>query len=489
MCKRIVQQGVNLEAGYQDCYGCTPLLYSLRLQQPAIAEYLVLEGAAPGGIICHNFNPEGHSVFHIATKFNYLELLRILLERHPNQYLHLTDAIHPFHVTIFYYATKCISLLISHAAKGRSLSMAHEFSMRLTSLTEGTSTSAASPQYAQGYACHLANLRVGISDSILDPLILSNDTSFILAIKVPNHEIVRLVLEAGGLIDEGDLNHGTPLHHAASLGDGEIVELLLKRGANPQVRDRWLRTPAMLAFSGGHLQALQALSRGGADLQILDMVGANALYYAVRGERTDALLYLMATMSGYDLAQKDLRGKSVLNLAFGLGGHDLQVLLLNLAPSPRAYCPGEFNIWTNTMENTSMTAGVMRMLLRRVPQELLPTLLTHRTRFRGTPLYAACSQLSMPLQSAIISLLLDVGAELDTEGGDYGTPLMGACVSGRLQAVKLLVWKGAKILYRNEHGQTFSALRAAKHFPEIVRWLLVGRHIGGPGLLTHGGIE
>ena len=66
--------------------------------------------------------------------------------------------------------------------------------------------------------------------------------------------------------------------------------------------------------------------------------------------------------------------------------------------------------------------------------------------FGGTPLYTAYTRTSMPLQSTTIRLLLDTGAELENEGGDYGTPLTGACAAGRLQAVKLLARKGGKML-------------------------------------------
>ena len=124
MCKRIVQQGVDLDAGYRNCDGCTPLLYSLHSRQPAIAEYLALEGAAPAGKICHHLNPSGRSAFHLAATFNYLELLRILLERHFNQYLHLTDPVHPFHLAISFQATECVSLMMNYIGKGRSSSKA-----------------------------------------------------------------------------------------------------------------------------------------------------------------------------------------------------------------------------------------------------------------------------------------------------------------------------------------------------------------------------
>ena len=252
MCKEIVQQGVNLNAQYQDCNGCTTLLYSLRQYQPAIAEYLALEGAAPAGKICHHFNPWGYSVFHLVASFNYFKLLRILLERHPNQYLHLTDPMHPFHLAIISGATECVSSMISHVGKGRISSKVHRLSIRLTTLTENILTSTAFHQYAKSHAYYLVNLRVGI----LNPGVTcraagTNDTPLVLAIDAKNREITRLLLEAGGLVDEGGSCHRTQLHHAASLGDGDMVKLLLDRGANPQVWDRCLRTPAMCAAEGG----------------------------------------------------------------------------------------------------------------------------------------------------------------------------------------------------------------------------------------------
>jgi len=347
----------------------------IQLGQPAIAEYLTLEGAAPAGKICHEFNPSGLSVLHLAASFNHLELLRILLERHPSQYLHLTDPIHPFHLAIVYQATECVSLMISHIGKGRSSSKAHQLSMRLTILTKGTSTSAASHQYAKGYAYHLANLRVGVVDASFNLKILrGSETPIMLATVVKNLKIARLLLEAGSLVNEGDLIHNTPLHHAALLGDGAMVELLLELGANPQVRDDYLMTPAMFAAASGHLQALQALPKGGADLQILDYNRCNTRHHALFGSRTEASLYLMATMNGYDLAQETIIGESVLEEAFRLCEHNMQTLLLNIAPSPGAYCPDRNNKLTGAVGNPRMTTAVMRMLLRRVPQEVLPTL-------------------------------------------------------------------------------------------------------------------
>ena len=124
LCKRIVQEGVDLERGYRDCNGCTPLLYSLLLQQPAIAEHLALEGAVPAGKCCQELNPLGYSAFHLAASRNYQEILHILLERHPHQYLRLNDPIHPLHLAIVSQATECVSSILTHAGTSESPSRA-----------------------------------------------------------------------------------------------------------------------------------------------------------------------------------------------------------------------------------------------------------------------------------------------------------------------------------------------------------------------------
>ncbi|KAL8766047.1 MAG: hypothetical protein Q9209_007076 [Squamulea sp. 1 TL-2023] len=78
----------------------------------------------------------------------------------------------------------------------------------------------------------------------------------------------------------------------------------------------------------------------------------------------------------------------------------------------------------------------------------------------------------------MISVLLEAGADLEHEGGRHGSPLMGACATGRLAAVKFLTSKGAKIVYERD-GVIVSALHAAKHFLEIMRWILVERFTKG----------
>ena len=59
---------------------------------------------------------------------------------------------------------------------------------------------------------------------------------------------------------------------------------------------------------------------------------------------------------------------------------------------------------------------------------------------------------------------------------------MVACTIGRVSAVKLLIARGAQVTFPRG-DQTTSALHAARNFPHILQWLLVGRFTGGPRLV------
>ncbi|KAF7972855.1 hypothetical protein HWV62_16888 [Athelia sp. TMB] len=72
----------------------------------------------------------------------------------------------------------------------------------------------------------------------------------------------------------------------------------------------------------------------------------------------------------------------------------------------------------------------------------------------------------------IVRMLLDKGANVNAEGGTYGSALQAASVGGYLEVAKLLMDKGANVNF--EGGIYVSALRAASEFGhlELVKLLL-----------------
>lgn len=173
---------------------------------------------------------------------------------------------------------------------------------------------------------------------------------------------------------------------------------------------------------------------GGADLHATDYMEQTALNYAADSRKVAVLAFLMNAAAGHILELENIFGETVYSLAIRcFDFHSTAVL--NLAPRCAAYDGQKSNVLTSAVRNRTMTTKGLRMVFRRLSEELLKPLLTRRALIGGTPLYAACTVARPDLQCDFITLLLDAGADLEGDGGDYGTPLMGACAAGRLSAV------------------------------------------------------
>lgn len=293
--------------------------------------------------------------------------------------------------------------------------------------------------------------------------------------------IGTLLINSGASVDSVDARLWTPLHCAAYRGEVNMVEMLIKSGANTNAMNNKLRTPSMKAIgqSEDAPKTITALVKGGADLTLTDTWGYTTLLCATSARNWDTVIFLIHNFQCCDIAGTTLQGQSVLGLLLYLPlPRCLRPFLLNLGPNPSVYEPGRANVLSAMVGNNSPV--FMKRLLRRLPKDLIPLLLTHRALTTGAPLYTA----AIFSADKVIDMLIDAGAQLDLEGGDHGTPLMGACAMGRLTIVSMLVARGAKTSYVKD-GEVIDALSAAKYHPKVRAWLLVGRFTG-LRLITNG---
>ncbi len=294
-------------------------------------------------------------------------------------------------------------------------------------------------------------------------------------------EVAKILMDYRASIDGLDSDLRTPLHFAAANGQTAMVKLLLDSGANPYAVDSYLDSPCMDAASNDHVESVRALLKVGVDTQLRNRYGQTALHLAARSGAKNAFVLLMSTMSKYDLGAEDVWGQSIIYAILRMSDFPM-ALILNLALPAEAYQSRIYSMMNAAVRYRSKTE--VRMLLRRLPTSDLPFIVNHRALNGGTPLHAAVGLAKLDM----INLLLDAGAQLELEGSEHGTALMGACATGRLAAVKLLVARGGRTSYVKD-GQCYSALRAARHHPEVKRWLLVGRFLEGPKLITWKEIE
>lgn len=309
---------------------------------------------------------------------------------------------------------------------------------------------------------------------------LNTAKSLHIAASLGHTDIARSLIEHGASVDSVDDHLCTPLHFAACRGQLQLTELLIDFNANVNAVNDRLVSPCMVAAAAGFLQPIQALVQAGADLTLQDQNCLTALQIATISSYLDIISFLNTNTEGYALNAETLSGESVLIMMSRWAYHSHSSFFLNLAPNPSIYEPRKSNVLTAVAETNH--PAHLKKVLRRLAKELVPRLLAHRALRWGTPLYAAATK---PAEK-VIDMLLDAGAELELEGGEHGTPLMGACAAGRLGVVKTLVRKGAKTSYTKD-DRVFSALLAAKHHVKVIRWLLVGRFMEGPLLIENGG--
>ena len=284
--------------------------------------------------------------------------------------------------------------------------------------------------------------------------------------------IARMLLAYGASVDGEETNLATPLHYAAKNGQTAMVKVLLEAEANPNALDSMLRSPCMSAIESDSVDIIRLLLKYGADLQLRSWYGETALQLAADYAAKDVFVLLMTRS---DLCAEDVDGYSLLSSTIRNAAAFPMNFVTNFCPPSEVYKTRRYSILNAAVANRSMTD--VKLLLRRIPTNVLPRLLNHRD-VNATPLDVA-ARLS---KLETMNLLLDAGAQLEIEGSDHGTPLMAACATGRLAAVRLLVGRGARTSYV-ERGRTFGALAAARHHPEIRRWLLVGRFLEGRKLL------
>ncbi|KAI4269415.1 MAG: hypothetical protein L6R38_007473 [Xanthoria sp. 2 TBL-2021] len=315
-------------------------------------------------------------------------------------------------------------------------------------------------------------------DNFRRPTILKTATPLQVAAHYGDLRIARLLLESRASPNSTDSQHRTPLYFAAGSDQPAMIELLLDHGANLHVVDTSLVTPSMIAARYGCWASLQVLKARGADFQMRDMMGRTVLQYAA--EPPNAFIVpVIALAVEENLGFKDCMGWSPLADVLYRGNWRTILSILNFAPKLGDYDLHAVDTLSAGVSNAQMSTSLLKKFIRRLSPSIVTILLKHRAQAMGTPLYVASTVTSPSQQEDFISLLLEAGAGLEQLGGEHGTPLMGACAAGRLTAVKSLVGKGARLCYEGNDGLV-SALNAARHFPEIVRWLLVERFTHGP---------
>mmetsp|Transcript_87694 Transcript_87694/g.151991 ORF Transcript_87694/g.151991 Transcript_87694/m.151991 type:complete len:609 (+) Transcript_87694:74-1900(+) len=265
---------------------------------------------------------------------------------------------------------------------------------------------------------------------------LEGCTPLLLAIKLGNFEIVRMLVQNGASCCSADENGTTVLHHAAVNGLPKIANcLVVDGGALLDQQNLAGCTPFYQAVQHGHVDCVQAFLALRANIETRTRSGATPLYIAA-----------------------DRGNLELVKLLLGANADANIVTEMQMTPLLVAAFNGHVDV-------------VEAILERSVDVE-------QRGPCGGTALYVAAQE----GRQHVVEFLIQKGAKIDTrcDGDGNLTPSLIAAMQGHDDLVRLLVKAKGDLGVRTGKGSSL-AIMAARHGRMNVLQLLV--ELGGPKLL------
>ena len=431
LCQQLVERGFSIDKTCE-C-GCNVLVKACLKNQWAIASYLLQLGAPIKGVACaEEFNFEGLSAFQLVALQGEFELFRKMFNQGTFTPEEKTEA---FYLASQRGRVQILRFLLEHAEDRRTLLESRTQSFRKHCLYSG-------------------------EHEYIRPLHY--------AVYTGNVEAAEMMLRAGADLEALDHEGCTALQLAnIASSNRPMVVLLIKAGANLNTRDFTGMTPLMYAARRQHglknVKLLMSFAKGGLDLQATDKGGGTALWHAIQGMNLDAATFLIK--AGLDPLQRVNFGCSPIQRALQLSLTEFTLEILPDLDKIRSPAQG-------SILNTAALMGnevVVTELLKRVPEKDQVEYVNLSCDL-GTPLYCAAYQMGI----SIIEKLLEKGAQVNLVGGPAGSPLMAACANGHVEAVRILLKKGAELQCTKFDGTTITAEGAAQHHESVL--LLLRRY-------------
>lgn len=289
-----------------------------------------------------------------------------------------------------------------------------------------------------------------------------------------NLAMVNMLLDAGAQVNIADNNGTTPLIVAVlkSNDDYSIVECLLNHGADINQREGVGYSPIMVAARRNYIQVAKCLVERGASLDDKTPWGQNLLHLSSRGALQ---CFVFFHQQGCDSTLSE-QGESILHVD-ARNASLMMPYILNTRLATSALAMKATGDYIIPYFIRSLGPKLLHRVLRSLPRDQALRLLNTRQN-KQSPL---CEAISMNSKMSLTKLI-DFGADIEIEGSTYGTPLLHACAYDKLDMVRELVRRGARLEYVGQDGVYRSAVGVAKAFPRVVGYLIASRFWDQPRL-------
>jgi ankyrin repeat protein/L-ascorbate metabolism protein UlaG (beta-lactamase superfamily) len=240
-------------------------------------------------------------------------------------------------------------------------------------------------------------------------------------------KVKELLAADPDLVNSKDSKGFTPLHSAVSKGRRTVVQFLVENGADIEVKNKNGLTPLFQALDLNRTRVAKILIENGANVNIKGYRNRTLLHMAARSGNTAIVRQLID--NGANTNAVDSRGNTPLDLAIEGNKPDAARLLITSG--------GEIGIFTTETEETR------RLLNRAINMR----------------------------QSAIISLIAEVGGNINLKDENGHTLLHKAAAYGRKEIVEILLAGKTNVNAETDNGETpifFAAKYGHKNIVDLL---------------------
>ena len=237
-------------------------------------------------------------------------------------------------------------------------------------------------------------------------------------------DVARVLLGGDADVNARDSSAATPLHAALINDHMEITKLFLEHGADANAKDQDGSAPMCLAVSNGSLQMMDLLLQKGASAHKIGKRGASPLETACRGGHTTAVQWLL--VKGVDV--NSVNTCPLTEAVHAKYPHIVRILLDAGADINKA----------NTLGHTALDEAIDQGNLS-LYQRLVATGSKDTSTGKSPANESLLQMAASGGNEALVSILVNHGADVRDTGGDIGTVLQMAIHSRNLETVKMVL--------------------------------------------------
>uniref|UniRef100_A0A1L8DIU6 Ankyrin n=1 Tax=Nyssomyia neivai TaxID=330878 RepID=A0A1L8DIU6_9DIPT len=162
----------------------------------------------------------------------------------------------------------------------------------------------------------------------------SRDFPLVIAARNGNTEIISMLINAGALVDERNLQDVTPLMEAIEMKNVQAAKLLIESGANINLQDREGLSPLCLAVMSESVEIVRLLLERNCRI----VLSHNLLHKSIAANNNELIKLLVE--AGDNVNARDTFGLSVFEKLITFGNEEMVLFLSQYAPKS-ATCSSE----------------------------------------------------------------------------------------------------------------------------------------------------